>query len=103
MPRRSSTLAEPTPAMSRVFLLSPAHVGGKRAGYLFNPKADFPLAQRFQRGETVTLGETFSFLSGLYFRGKLTYASRFARVGDSVRVITTNRGLLAPDVAITLA
>jgi hypothetical protein len=87
---------------SRVFLLSPAHVGGKRAGYLFNPNADFPLALRFQRGGVVTLGEAFSFLSGLYFRGKLTYASRFATTADMVFVITSNRGLLPADTPITV-
>src|SRR5262249_17325316 len=105
MPRRSPRLGRrghDAGPVSRVFLLSPAHVGGKRAGYLFNPRADFPLALRFQRGDVVTLGEAFSFLSGLYFRGKLTYASRFAAVGDAVRVITSNRGLLPPEIPITV-
>jgi hypothetical protein len=105
MPRRSPTLVRPdrgAEPVSRVFLLSPAHVGGKRAGYLFNPSADFPLALRFQRGDVVTLGEAFSFLSGLYFRGKLTYASRFAAAGDAVRVITSNRGLLPADTPVTV-
>ncbi len=105
MPRPSPTLVRPDAGagpVSRVFLLSPASVGGKRAGYLFNPRADFPLALRFRRGDVVTLGEAFSFLSGLYFRGKLTYASRFAALGDTVRVITSNRGLLAPETPITV-
>jgi hypothetical protein len=88
-------------AASRVFLLSPAHCGGQRAGYLFNPGADFPLALRFKRGEPVTLGEAFSFLSGLYFRGKLAYATRFAGL-DRSWVITTNRGLLAPTEPVTI-
>ena len=91
------------PVGLRVFLLSPAHCGGKRAGYLFNERADFPLAQRFRRGEPVTLGEAFSFLSGLYFRGKLTYASHFAALcAGAVSVITTNRGLVSPDTPVTL-
>jgi hypothetical protein len=86
----------------RVFLLSPAHCGGKRAAILLNEHASFPLAQRL-RSAGVTLGEAFSFLSGLYFRGKLTYAGRFARppAGESgVQVITTDRGLLTADTAI---
>src|SRR5829696_6776927 len=86
----------------RIFLLSPAHCGGKRAAVLLNEHATFPLAQRL-RSADVTLGEAFSFLSGLYFRGKLTYAGRFARPpeGESgVQVITTDRGLLAADTAI---
>jgi hypothetical protein len=89
-------------SISRIFLLSPAHCGGKRAAVLLNRRAGFPLAQRL-RSAGVTLGEAFSFLSGLYFRGKLTYADRFARppAGSSgVQVITTDRGLLAANAAI---
>src|SRR5215218_5518006 len=84
-------------APPRIFLLSPAHCGGKRAQILLNDRAEFPLAVRLRSGAGVTLGEAFSFLSGLYFRGKLTYADRFARPPagqDGVRVITTDRGLL---------
>jgi hypothetical protein len=86
----------------RIFLLSPAHCGGKRAELLLNAGALFPLAVRLQ-STGATLGEAFSFLSGLYFRGKLAYADHFARppAGNSgVQVITTDRGLLAPGVVI---
>jgi hypothetical protein len=86
----------------RIFLLSPAHCGGKRAAILLNERATFPLAQRF-RSAGLSLGEAFSFLSGLYFRGKLTYADRFARppAGHAgVQVITTNRGLVTADLAV---
>jgi hypothetical protein len=86
----------------RIFLLSPAHCGGKRAAILLNERAAFPLARQFHSAG-LTLGEAFSFLSGLYFRGKLTYAGRFAcpPAGESgVQVITTDRGLLAADTAI---
>jgi hypothetical protein len=86
----------------RIFLLSPAHCGGKRAAVLLNDRAAFPLAQRL-RSAGLPLGEAFSFLSGLYFRGKLTYAGRFARppAGQSgVQIITTDRGLLPADTAI---
>jgi hypothetical protein len=88
--------------LSRIFLLSPAHCGGKRAAVLLNERATFPLAQRL-RSAGVTLGEAFSFLSGLYFRGKLTYADRFARppAGSAgVQIITTDRGLVAADAAV---
>jgi hypothetical protein len=47
----------------------------------------------------------FSFLSGLYFRGKLAYARRFASAPADVGgawVITTNRGLVSPDTHITV-
>ena len=87
---------------SLIFLLSPAHSGGKRAGYLVNPEATFPLARRIQAGG-ITLGEAFSFLSGLYFRGKLAYATRFARPArgrSGALVITANRGLLPVDASV---
>ena len=60
-----------------VFLLSPAHCGAKRAQLLINERAGFPLAVRL-RHQGAPLGAVFSFLSGLYFRGKLTYAQHFA-------------------------
>lgn len=87
----------------RIFLLSPAHCGGKRAAILLNEGAEFPLAQRLRSASGVTLGEAFSFLSGLYFRGKLAYAARFARppAGEpGVQVITTDRGLLPAAAAV---
>lgn len=87
----------------RIFLLSPAHCGGKRAAILLSEPATFPLAQRLRSPTGVTLGEAFSFLSGLYFRGKLAYADRFARPPEGrngVQVITTDRGLLSADAAV---
>ena len=87
---------------SQIFLLSPAHCGGKRAGYLVNPEAQFPLARRIQSGG-ITLGDAFSFLSGLYFRGKLAYATRFGRPPrgrSGALVITANRGLLPVETPV---
>ncbi len=87
---------------SRVFLLSPAHCGGKRAQLLLSGRGRFPLAERLRTVEA-TLGEAFSFLSGLYFRGKLTYATRFGRPPEGeapVQVITANRGLLPADTVV---
>jgi hypothetical protein len=57
--------------VQRIFLLSPAHCGGQRARLLYNERAQFDLARRL-RLQTVPLGEVFSFLSGLCFRGKLS-------------------------------
>jgi hypothetical protein len=93
--------------MARIFLLSPARCDGQRAKLILNPRAQFPLA-RALRGETddaggVELGEVFSFLSGLYFRGKLAYARTFAQPPNGVAgslVITTERGLVAPDTRV---
>jgi hypothetical protein len=89
---------------TRVFLLSPAHLGGKRATLLLREEARFPLAVRLRRPEGVALGEAFSFLSGLYFRGKLAYATRFARPPTGVagvQVITASRGLVAADTPVS--
>jgi hypothetical protein len=91
-------------AATRIFLLSPAHSGGKRAELLLGGRGRFALAERLREGGAVTLGEAFAFLSGLYFRGKLTYASRFARPPAGVagvQVITSNRGLLPADTPVT--
>lgn len=87
--------------MRQLFLLSPAKVSGARAGYLLNPDAQFATARAFHR-EGLPLGEIFAFASGLYFRGKLTYARHFATATtrDEIRVITSNRGLLSPDLRI---
>ncbi len=89
------------PDAPRLFLLSPAHVGGLRAKLLLNPKAPFPLAKEFH-AKGLPLSTVFTFTSGLYFRGKITYASHFAnaRRGDSVRVITSNAGLVDPSLPV---
>jgi hypothetical protein len=83
----------------QVFLLSPARCDGERARVLLNPDATFPLAVRL-RSDGVELGEVFSFLSGLYFRGKLAYARAFANApkgAPPALVITTDRGLMRPE------
>jgi hypothetical protein len=93
-------------ASHRIFLLSPAFTGGKRAQLLMREEAKFPLAERLRASGGLTLGEAFSFLSGLYFRGKAAYAERFARAPGGVagaQVITTNRGLVAIGTAVGLA
>lgn len=88
----------------RVFLLSPASVKGERAALLFRADADFDLALRLRRGEA-SLGETFAFISGLYFRGKLTYAQAFASPPEGIPgvfVITAGLGLVPPETPIAL-
>ena len=49
---------------TQLFLLSPAYCGGRRAGYLLREGSTLPLAMRLAAG-TLTLGEAFSFMSGL--------------------------------------
>jgi hypothetical protein len=88
----------------RVFLLSPASTSGKRCAQLLRGDASFELALRM-RHEGASLGEVFSFMSALYFRGKLTYARKFAAPPPGcagVHVITPNRGLVAPELELTV-
>ena len=95
--------------MGRVFLLSPANCGGRRASQVVSDKAVFALARRRRSPVGAPLGEIFAFMSGLYFRGKLAYARRFAAppdpgdplVAGGVLVITPNAGLRGADVAVT--
>jgi hypothetical protein len=83
----------------QIFILSPARLDGRRGKLLLNPEARSPLAATL-RAEGAPIGEVFSFLSGLYFRGKLSYAKTFASPPTNipgVLVITTSRGLRPPD------
>jgi hypothetical protein len=97
--------------VSRIFLLSPANCSGRRAGQVLSPKAQSDIAVRLRSSEGAPIGDVFSFVSGLYFRGKLTYARRFASppeldhpvVGSGVLVITPNAGLRSPDTPVTSA
>ncbi len=84
-------------AAKYVFLMSPANLAGRRAGYLLAPKSRSELAARLS-GEGVALGEAFSFISGLYFRGKWTYVKAFAGEAEaqSAYVITAAQGLVSP-------
>src|SRR4051794_2032696 len=66
--------------MNRVFLLSPAYAGGERARMIMNERAQFDLARKLRSAEGATIAEVFTFLSGLYFRGKIAYANVFAHV-----------------------
>jgi hypothetical protein len=80
-----------------IFLLSPAFCGGRRAAILLNPQSQAE-ASRALRAGRMSLGAAFAFMSGLYFRGKLTYAERFGRAF----VITPTRGLQPPSMPFSL-
>jgi hypothetical protein len=103
MPKGESHDRTPS-ALVQVFLLSPAYCGGRRARILLRPDAASALALRLRAGG-LSLGEAFSFMSGLYFRGKLAYARAFSgihRPGTQALVITPTRGLLAADVTASV-
>jgi hypothetical protein len=93
-------------APNRIFLLSPAYCSGERARLFMNPRAEFELARRLRSPEGAPIGDVFSFLSGLYFRGKLAYAREFASPPAGLPgalVITPNEGLRSPDEPVTVA
>jgi hypothetical protein len=88
----------------RVFLLSPANASAIRGRLLLNPNSTFDLAQRI-RSQGAPVGELFSFISSLYFRGKLAYAKAFSNSlpgFSSILVMTSSRGLVPPETMVTL-
>jgi hypothetical protein len=85
------------PVRQRVFLLSPARCDGIRMSMLRRPAASFPLALELRSASGAALGDVFTFTSGLYFRGKLTYAQAFG----ASWVITPGAGLVEPERRIT--
>jgi hypothetical protein len=92
------------PPRHRIFLLSPANAGGVRGQLVFNETASFDLAVKL-RSQSAPLGDVFSYISGLYFRGKLAYAQAFATPPPGIAgayVITAAGGLLTPDTPVTL-
>src|SRR4051794_33859762 len=87
----------------RIFLLSPAFAGGKRGELVLRDAASFPLAKRLREPAGAPLGDVFSFLSGLYFRGKSAYVRRFSAPPPGLPgalVITPTRGLVTPESRI---
>lgn len=102
--KRSEAKTAGDAKVTRTFLLSPAYAGGRRAQMLLSDRAEFSLARRLRDGDRVSLGEVFTFLSGLYFRGKLAYANAFAQPDLArVLVITPTRGLVPASTDVTLS
>src|SRR5947209_7516510 len=101
--RKKPAEIAPARAVKRIFLLSPANAAGPRAQLLLREGAEFALAREL-RTRGLSLGEVFSFISGLYFRGKLAYATAFANPPKGVPgalVITAGGGLITPETAMT--
>ncbi len=98
------------PPAFRIFLLSPANCAGLRARLVMSDRAALPLAARLRSADGAPLGDVFSFMSGLYFRGKLAYSRAFASPpdrespisGPGVLVITPTAGLRSADTPVTL-
>jgi hypothetical protein len=76
---------------------------------VLSDRAQFDLAVRLRGKQGVAIGEVFAFISGLYFKGKITYALAFARppepgapiAGSGALVITPNAGLRPVETAVT--
>jgi hypothetical protein len=88
----------------RVFLLSPARAGGPRYEMLIRAQASFELAVKLRAG-AATIGEIYSFISGLYFRGKLTYAEAFGAAPAGIPpalVIVPGAGLVPPATPVSM-
>lgn len=91
----------------RVFLLSPGSLRGKWAELPLDQGSDIPLARSLRSRDGGPLGELFAFTSSLYFRGKRTYARKFASpppgltgLGDdhpSVQVDRSSKGVLGDE------
>jgi hypothetical protein len=95
----------PAPSAYRIFLLSPAYAGGRRAQMILSEGAQFDLAKRLRSRHGAAIAEVFTFLSGLYFRGKIAYANTFAHCPDGMCgafVITPTRGLVDAQTPIRL-
>jgi hypothetical protein len=80
-------------------------MGGERAKLVLNPRATFSLARQLRSPAGASLGDLFSFVSGLYFRGKRTYAEAFGRpppgLGPGL-CISPGEGLRPLDERLTL-
>lgn len=90
--------------MNRIFILSPAHCNGLRARAILKKNSRCQLASQL-RYSGAPLGEVFSFLSALYFRGKLAYAQAFAQPPPGcpgIFIITPTMGLVPHDRLIRL-
>jgi len=73
---------------------------------VLNERAQFELAKRLRSKKGASIAEVFTFLSGLYFRGKIAYANAFAQRANGdcgVFVITPTRGLIDATSSITLS
>ena len=72
---------------------------------LLRESADFDLAKRLRHGGA-TIGEIYTFISGLYFRGKMAYAEAFGDTSAGVPasvVIVPGAGLVPPETPVTIA
>src|SRR5690349_8796231 len=71
---------------------------------LLRQQAGFDLAIKVRQG-TATIGEVYTFISGLYFRGKMAYAEAFRAAPPGVPsalVIVPGVGLVPPETPVAI-
>lgn len=71
---------------------------------LLRERARFDLAEKLRKGEA-TIAEVYSFISGLYFRGKIAYADAFRAAPPGLPpalLIVPGAGLVPPEISVTI-
>jgi hypothetical protein len=89
---------------SSIFLISPANMSGVRGARLLCETGTGDIHTRL-KGEGVELGEVFTHVSSLYFRGKLEYGNAFGGTlsgSSGAYIITPNAGLMSPKTKVRL-
>lgn len=69
---------------------------------LTRKQASFDVAVKLREG-TATIGEIYSFISGLYFRGKMVYSEAFRAAPEGlppVLVMAPGAGLIPPETSV---
>lgn len=93
---------QPKQPPGKIFILSPASLNGERAKHLLSPTGRSETARQLRSPEGAPLEEVFTFVSSLYFRGKMAYVERFAAPPDGfpkeggALVIAQGFGLVPP-------
>jgi hypothetical protein len=107
--KRHEPSEPPSTDPGKIFLLSPASLNGERAKFLLSPTGKSETARQIRSSEGAPLEEVFTFVSSLYFRGKMAYVRRFAAPPPgfppegSALVIAPGFGLVPPEWRIDRA
>lgn len=83
-----------------MFLISPANLNAVRGSRLLSPDAKSRMALAIKSRTGPGLGEVYTYVSQLYFRGKLQYSLHFGGP-ERTRIIVPGFGLVGPDWKLT--
>lgn len=92
--------------MSKIFLLSPANTSGIRAKQFMSSRSNSDVVRMYRSPEGVPIALAYTYMSSLYFRGKIGYALHFADPpagvdGTGIYVIAPGFGLVPPEWRVT--